>query len=177
MMMTEDVLKVSVKKNDIVCLNEQFQLPWGDHQTLEKGTELLVWHVMRNGILKCSVKGSTGGMFAVSKNKVSPIYRNRPMPKIGDLFVASWGYDQQNLDWYQVVEVKSKSVVVRKIGAGRKYDGPMSGMETPTPNLFISGPETHVVKFTNTDQPYFRVASYAHAYLTDGGSKFFSEWH
>ncbi len=37
--------------------------------------------------------------------------------KVGDIVHHSWGYDQTNCDFYQVVEVKPASVVLRKIGA------------------------------------------------------------
>ena len=37
--------------------------------------------------------------------------------KEGDILHHSWGYDQTNCDFYQVVEVKKASVVLRKIGA------------------------------------------------------------
>ena len=37
--------------------------------------------------------------------------------KVGDILHHSWGYDQTNCDFYQVVEVKKASVVLRKIGA------------------------------------------------------------
>ncbi len=37
--------------------------------------------------------------------------------KVGDSLHHSWGYDQTNCDFYQVVEVKKASVVLRKIGA------------------------------------------------------------
>jgi len=37
--------------------------------------------------------------------------------KAGDILHHSWGYDQTNCDFYQVVEVKKASVVLRKIGA------------------------------------------------------------
>ncbi len=35
--------------------------------------------------------------------------------KVGDIFVDSWGYDQTNVDSYQVVEVKPKSVLIKSI--------------------------------------------------------------
>lgn len=37
--------------------------------------------------------------------------------KGGDILHHSWGYDQTNCDFYQVVEVKNASVVLRKIAA------------------------------------------------------------
>ncbi len=36
--------------------------------------------------------------------------------KVGDILHHSWGYDQTNCDFYQVVEVKPASVVLKKIG-------------------------------------------------------------
>ena len=35
--------------------------------------------------------------------------------KVGDILYSSWGYDQTNVDFYKVVEVKDKSVVICKI--------------------------------------------------------------
>lgn len=37
--------------------------------------------------------------------------------QIGTILYDSWGYDQTNVDFYQVVEVTKKNVKVRKIGA------------------------------------------------------------
>lgn len=36
--------------------------------------------------------------------------------KIGDILESSWGYDQTNIDYFQIVGVKGKSVVIREIG-------------------------------------------------------------
>jgi hypothetical protein len=38
---------------------------------------------------------------------------------VGDIFVCSWGYDQTNIDYYKVMEVKNKSVVIAGIGQER----------------------------------------------------------
>lgn len=38
-----------------------------------------------------------------------------PTLKVGDILYASWGYDQTNIDFYEVVEAAGKSVVVRQI--------------------------------------------------------------
>lgn len=42
--------------------------------------------------------------------------------KVGDILVASWGYDQTNTDYYQVVDVKGKFLYLREIGA-KQTDG------------------------------------------------------
>lgn len=36
---------------------------------------------------------------------------------VGDVYYDSWGYDQTNVDFYQIIEVKAKSVVLQEIGA------------------------------------------------------------
>jgi len=38
-----------------------------------------------------------------------------PTVKVGDIFVADWGYDQTNLDWYEVIAVKGSTVTAREI--------------------------------------------------------------
>lgn len=47
---------------------------------------------------------------------------------VGDVLFRSWGYDQTNVDFYEVVEVKSKqSAMLRKIGADSIDTGFMCG--------------------------------------------------
>ena len=68
---------------------------------------------------------------------------DKALVKVGDIFYNSWGYDQTNIDWYQVVEVSptGKTCKVRRIagdikgGAGNS----MAGYTTPVKNKF-SGP-------------------------------------
>lgn len=59
--------------------------------------------------------------------------------KIGDVFVYSWGYEQTNVDYYQVVGLKGKAtVLLRKIA---KVSGEsisfFSGYCTPAIDEFI----------------------------------------
>jgi hypothetical protein len=37
--------------------------------------------------------------------------------KVGDVVMNTWGYEQTNVEFYQVLEVKNKSLVVREICA------------------------------------------------------------
>jgi len=59
---------------------------------------------------------------------------------VGDILHHSWGYDQTNCDFYQVVEVKKASVVLRKIGAKRVdgSEGFMSESLMPEKDAFIT---------------------------------------
>lgn len=38
-------------------------------------------------------------------------------PIVGDILVCSWGYNQTNIDYYQVIAVTASSVRIREIGA------------------------------------------------------------
>ena len=57
---------------------------------------------------------------------------------VGDVVVNSWGYDQTNIDFYQVVEVKEKSVVLRAIAQKGVpgSDGFMCERVVPIPDEF-----------------------------------------
>lgn len=55
----------------------------------------------------------------------------------GQILVCSWGYDQTNVDFYQVVGFKGKATVaLRPIKKTKSYDGDMTGKATPHPNEF-----------------------------------------
>lgn len=65
---------------------------------------------------------------------------------VGDLFYGSWGYEQTNVDFFQVVALKGKhTAVLREIG--RDYIGgyAMQGNVRPCRDAFISD-ETYTVR-------------------------------
>lgn len=65
---------------------------------------------------------------------------------VGDLFYASWGWEQTNIDYFQVVALKGEhTAVLRKIG--REYIGgyAYSGKCRPARNHFI-GEEQYTVR-------------------------------
>ena len=73
-----------------------------------------------------------------AKQEARKIFQN-PY-KVGDILHHSWGYDQTNSDFYQVVEVKTASVVLRKIGAKtvEGSEGFMSESLMPEKDAFIT---------------------------------------
>lgn len=70
---------------------------------------------------------------------------------IGDIFVSSWGWEQTNVDYYQVVELKGgKSYVLRQVGQKQYTAEGMSSMScyvTPKYNSFY-GDELFVGRIT-----------------------------
>ena len=71
------------------------------------------------------------------KSKLKKAMEDAPV-KVGDIFYNSWGYDQTNIDWYQVVSVSptGKTCKIREIQANVKDTGNMTGETTPIPNKF-----------------------------------------
>lgn len=57
--------------------------------------------------------------------------------KVGDILVSSWGYEQTNVQWYQVVGVTAKSVKIREIKGRVQETAFMSGESVPIPDAFI----------------------------------------
>lgn len=58
--------------------------------------------------------------------------------EVGQVFVASWGYEQTNIDFYQVVGVTAKSIKLRPIAKDKKYDSDFTvgGYATPIKDQF-----------------------------------------
>jgi hypothetical protein len=59
--------------------------------------------------------------------------------KIGDILECSWGYEQTNVDFYQVLEVKGKMVKIREIKSSMPNGetGFMTGHVIPLKDQFI----------------------------------------
>jgi hypothetical protein len=61
--------------------------------------------------------------------------------KPGDIMYDSWGYEQTNVDFYEVVQVKSAStIVLRQVAQDTKETCFMSGHTTPRPGEYIGDP-------------------------------------
>lgn len=67
-----------------------------------------------------------------------------PTPyQVGEILYNSWGYEQTNIDFYQVTRCTAKTVWLRPIGdkpSGGGYGSGMDGHKVATPNEF-KGPE------------------------------------
>lgn len=68
--------------------------------------------------------------------------------QVGDVMHASWGWEQTNNDFYQVIAVKNKSVVVRQIAKHYEATHWAQGNVTPLPNMFLSNAEPITRKVT-----------------------------
>lgn len=101
----------------------------------------------------------------------------KPVRK-GDIFVSSWGYDQTNVDFYEVVKVSGpRTVQVVKIGQCVDYAGSGSDRVVPDRRVRLSEPMTKRLRpaYYN-DEWVFKVASYADAYTWDGSPRHQTAW-
>lgn len=94
--------------------------------------------------------------------------------QVGDVLRSSWGYDQTNIDYYEVTRLIGRSMVeIRKIAAESVGDGYMTGQCVPTPGRYIGEPMKKAV--SDYDGQSVRISSYASAHkiepTTAGGVK------
>lgn len=82
---------------------------------------------------------------------------------VGDIFRSCWGYEQTNVDYYEVVAVRGMMVDVRKIGALSEDTGGMSGECVPRPGSFVGEVITKKVQAYKGSEPYIKMTSYSSA--------------
>ena len=82
----------------------------------------------------------THDFYIVKYVEIRPYEEPKHDIKIGDIFTYSWGYEQTNIDFFQVVSTTAKTISIRKIKAGvsdyeQQY---MSGHKVAIKNAFVS---------------------------------------
>lgn len=167
-----------IKKNDTVTNNTQ--LAYGNYNNLTvvpANTELKVWKVKRDGTLYCSTtdRNIYYGTIIIKATDVTLVNKPLPTVNIGDIYVTSWGYDQTNIDYYKVTNVKNKTVNLVSIGQKRNYTGPMQGECVPDPS--VTGNKIYTKRMIpNGDSVSFKMTSYSWAYKWNGKTNCFTEW-
>ena len=74
------------------------------------------------------------------KGKVKKQPVNKYGVKVGDMFCDIWGYEQTNVDFYQVVDLKgSTTVVLKPVNKNARMIGDMSYMVSPIKDDFLEG--------------------------------------
>ena len=79
--------------------------------------------------------------------------------KVGDLLNYSWGYDQTNQEFAQIVAVGARSVTIREIaGHSIRATGSMSDVVAPVKDHFTGEPVVKVITFSvYRDELYARI--------------------
>jgi len=113
---------------------------------------------------------------AVEKKERITMARNSVI--VDDIFVSSWGYEQTNVDAFQVVEKKGNASVVLRPIACRAVEGTeishgMAQNVVPVHNAFI-GEETITKRITEYG---IKINSYSSAFQWDGKREFYNSWY
>jgi hypothetical protein len=69
--------------------------------------------------------------------------------KVGDVLRNSWGYDQTNIDYFEVTRVIGKSVEIRAIAQEREETAHMQGKCVPVPGRYVGEPMRKLVQEGN----------------------------
>ena len=104
------------------------------------------------------------------RKKAARAERSKPHSlKVGQVLYSSWGYDQTNIDYYEVVRVVGKNTVeiqqISSIGVGEQ--GGPSERVAPSVGKYIGKP---MLKRASADNSVY-IASYASAYPWNGEAK------
>lgn len=80
---------------------------------------------------------------------------------VGDVLESSWGYEQTNVDFYQVTRATPKTVVLRPISA-RREQGQAWGTYAATPEIgqFTGDASRYKVRMMG-EEPYVMIKSFA----------------
>ena len=94
-----------------------------------------------------------------------------PTAKIGDILVSSWGYEQTNIDYYQVVAVSGSTATIRKIGKQHvsSQGGQYVDAVIPSVDTFVGPPMKKRVQKTSYGGAYkIKISDYQTAFPWDG---------
>ena len=85
--------------------------------------------------------------------------------KVGDVFRSSWGYDQTNIDYYEVIAVTGKTATICEIGCLSEETLSMQGNCVPLMGAFKGKPFKKLIQKRSIESTaYFNLNSYATAF-------------
>jgi hypothetical protein len=95
--------------------------------------------------------------------------------EVGQILYNSWGYDQTNIDFYQVVAINGKKVTVQEISKTRTYSGDDYGTCMPDRDSFIGDLITKVIVIRIYNDKVN--ANIKNMMVWDGSPKSWSSYH
>lgn len=118
--------------------------------------------------LQAKISETLAGFMAHIERKAQwKAERSKPHDvKVGDVFRCSWGYDQTNVDFYEVTRVIGATVEIRAIAQEAVTTGWEQGQCVPVPGQYTG--EAMRKKVNNySGKPSLRIYSFASAYRMD----------
>lgn len=134
--------------------------------------------------LQAKIESTLAGLMArEQKKKERAAERLAPHDvKVGDVFSCYWGYDQINVEFYQVVAlVGEHSCKIQKIGQYREETAMDQGVCAPAKDHFIGDPQVRRIN-AQYGEPRVRIYDFASAVrikpvLTLGNAPVYSSSH
>ena len=118
----------------------------------------------REDYIKRAFEAQANSITSKTKRKAERVKIGNKL-QVGHILKSSWGYDQTNVDFYQVLEVKSASVIICKISSTEiEATGWAQGKVVPVIDTFLGEPFLKRV----LDGDTIKIESYAYARLWDG---------
>ena len=83
--------------------------------------------------------------------------------KVGDIFRTSWGYDQTNIEFFEVTKVMGKSVEIREIAQDREETAWCQGNCVPLAGRYTGKPRVKIPQRGYKGEPTISIYSFASA--------------
>jgi len=74
--------------------------------------------------------------------------------RVGDILYSSWGWEQTNIDFYQVIAIRGSAVDLRQLDQRTTEDGYMCGTTVPLPDVFKGKTHTHRLYAPSVEKLY-----------------------
>jgi len=87
---------------------------------------------------------------------------------VGHVFSNSWGYDQTNIDYYEVVATTDWTVTLRAIAQNAREDGFMRGTCQPVRGKYVGKEITKRIQLMDDGKPYVPCK---HGWMSDWDGK------
>ncbi|WP_230599322.1 hypothetical protein [Xanthomonas albilineans] len=91
---------------------------------------------------------------------------------VGTVLVSSYGYEQTNVDFYEVIAVENRTVTLRQLAQERQDTSHMSGTTTPVPGHYTGDSIRKRVNPRNS----VKLSSSSYAYPWDGRPQYWSSY-
>ena len=100
--------------------------------------------------------------------------------KVGDIMHGSWGYDMTINEFYQITEIKNRTVILREIGMERKASGYYYEDVRPKSNCFIGEPIKRILQvrfYDGKPYEYIKLSDVCNLTLCEDTNRYYYENH
>lgn len=100
--------------------------------------------------------------------------------KVGDIMHGSWGYDMTINEFYQITEIKNKTITLREVGVERKAAGYYYKDVRPEANCFIGEPIKRILQvrfYDGKPYEYIKLSEVCNLTLCEDTNRYYYENH